>query len=68
MGRRCRRGTAVTQHMYLLAAYKRGYAAGLDWKQGQPIRCPYFCASKWMAWHAGFDRALFQAPAARWPD
>lgn len=58
----------MTSHMYLLAAYRQGFRAGLAWKAGDPIRCPYFCASKWMAWHAGFDRAIFTAPLARIAD
>lgn len=58
----------MSQHLYLLQAYRDGLKAGRDWKQGQPIRCPYWCASRWMAWHAGFDRAIFTAPVARLPD
>jgi hypothetical protein len=49
----------MTQRMYLLAAYRAGFAAAQSWKNGTAIRCPYFCAQKWMAWHAGFDRGLY---------
>lgn len=57
----------MTQRMYLLAAYRAGYAAAQSWKNGTAVRCPYFCAQKWMAWHAGFDRGLYHPPPLAGP-
>ncbi len=55
----------MTSSIYLMEAYRCGYSAGLAWKDGLPVRCPYWAPKRWLAWHAGFDRALFSPPASR---
>jgi hypothetical protein len=55
----------VISPVYLMSAYRCGYAAGLAWRDGMPVRCPFWTRGRWLAWHAGFDRALFSPPPSR---
>lgn len=53
----------MTTRLYLLDAYRRGFRDAQSWKHGYPVRCPwYFWPSRWLAYHAGFDRGLYHPP------